>query len=230
MLGSFPPELRGRLAATSLLRSREPTLSCNHPSRLYRDERAVGSPGIDFETWDSERLGATSLRRFCRKSGKAESSGFFGRALQPDILRPHPSQTQQRNQRDHPLRDHAIQAPHPQSELLDKRQPQRKAQPHQRAQKHQRPLPPKRQPTQHQVAGNPDRRHRNPRDLRKRAMVHDPAIPFLVDRARLRIFAIMYVQRQRGNHHANHRQHSNQVSHHRDFDATRATSHATMDA
>ena len=31
MLGSFPPELRGRLAATSLLRSREPTLSCNHP-------------------------------------------------------------------------------------------------------------------------------------------------------------------------------------------------------
>jgi hypothetical protein len=42
MLGSFPPELRGRLAATSLLRSEEPTLSCNHSSRSYRDERAGG--------------------------------------------------------------------------------------------------------------------------------------------------------------------------------------------
>jgi len=35
MLGSFPPELRGRLAATSLLRSREPTLSCNHPFAFF---------------------------------------------------------------------------------------------------------------------------------------------------------------------------------------------------
>ena len=50
MLGSFPPELSGRLAATSLLRSREPTLSCNHSSQSYRDER-VFICSLGFGLW-----------------------------------------------------------------------------------------------------------------------------------------------------------------------------------
>jgi len=45
MLGSFPPELSGRLAATSLLRAREPTLSCNHPfRRLHREMGGTARP------------------------------------------------------------------------------------------------------------------------------------------------------------------------------------------
>src|ERR1017187_7970053 len=59
MLGSFPPELRGRLAATSLLRSREPTLSCNHSSRLFRDEWATAGQPANHRT---NQLEARSLK------------------------------------------------------------------------------------------------------------------------------------------------------------------------
>jgi hypothetical protein len=64
MLGSFPPELRGRLAATSLLRSREPTLSCNHtiPPGL--------KPNPNYFFWSGNGLPKTFVanwQRPCRR-------------------------------------------------------------------------------------------------------------------------------------------------------------------
>ncbi len=44
-------------------------------------------------------------------------------------------------------------------------------------------------------------------------MVHDPAIPFVVDAARLGTGIIMYFQRQPGNHHASEGEQNDYVAH-----------------
>jgi hypothetical protein len=77
MLGSFPPELRGRLAATSLLRSKEPTLSCNHSSRHYCSVSAHTLQVVIKTSFTSQdlvidfELGVKDVVEACGRAGSA---------------------------------------------------------------------------------------------------------------------------------------------------------------
>ena len=107
---------------------------------------------------------------------------------------------------------------------------QRKAQSDQRGQKDQRPLPRERQARQRQVAGNADGRHGNVHDLGKVAVVHDAAVPLLVDRAGLvhRCSSERAEPARKPPRRPGPEWQSDIAS--SDFDATRAPAQATMDA
>ena len=95
------------------------------------------------------------------------------------------------------LRDHAIDAPCTQGEFFDGSQTKRKAESNQRRQEHQEPLP--RQAPIRPAPGSPAipiAATGMCSDLGKRAVVHHPAVPGLVDRAGLGVGRIMYAQRQ----------------------------------
>ena len=86
----------------------------------------------------------------------------------------------------------------PRVRLFDGCKVKREAEPDQRRQKHQEPLPLERQPGQHQIAQDSYCSNRYVRDLGKRAVVHDTAVPLFVDGAGLGSGGIMHVQRQDG--------------------------------
>ncbi len=99
---------------------------------------------------------------------------------------------------------------------------QRKYQSKDRCNRQQDSSPDEREDNQRQVARDPDRRYRNVRNLCKRAVVDDAAIPLLVDRAGLSSGVVVNAQCQRGNHHACQGKQCNQISHPSESDATRA--------
>ncbi len=152
-------------------------------------------------------------RRRALDSKQAQSLNRPRRSPQSQVLGREPSQAQQQNQRDDPLRNDAIEAPHLQNEVFDRGQPESKIESDERGQKQKQPLPRQCQRSESDVARNAERSHRHTINHRKRAVIHHAAIPPLINRAGLGCRGVVNLQSQRGNHNAGHCQNCYRISH-----------------
>src|SRR5271157_3327575 len=124
-----------------------------------------------------------------------------------------PNQRQQSQHSDDRLRDHAVQTPHSQNVRFDVGKIQREAESYEDRHQQPAPAPQKTQDRDEQISGDADRCNRHAVQYSVRTVVHDAAVPLIIDTARLGTGIVVDFQRQPGNHHSGKGEQDDQVAH-----------------